>query len=568
MRTRLLLLLALLVFQLSFSYHNVAIEPVVPNLPNLSVCDNNNDGFAVFDLTVQNTYILAAQSDSASDYNIVYYQSYTDATLGGASINNPSSYSNISPNGDTVFYKITHIPSGDYAVGSFSLIVNPIPVASGPQSFMSCDVYGDPYDGIGILNLTQFNTAILNSQNPNQYSLTYYINQSNANTGVSPIVNASNYSVTNGQIIWARVENNTTGCFSLTTINVMIISSPNPIITSNNGGNIICVDYYSGTVVQPLILNSGVANPSAYTFNWYENGALIAGANNNAYFVNTPDFSGATRNYSVRVTSNSPLGCNTTATPFSVLQSSQAAIVPSVPTGYTIINLSGVQSIVVSVNGYGTYEYSLDDGPRQVSNVFENVSLGDHTINVWDTEGGLNYSCDPLIITNVAIVESEIPAPTGLTSQSFSQGATLADVVVTGTDVQWYASATSRNATAIPLPLSTELVNGTTYYATQTINGIESVARLAVTVQITLETNQNDFLPIQFAPNPVKNSLTLQSNKVLKSVLIYTMLGQKVFEQSYENTNVTIDLSGLNTGNYILKAEGETGQKTIRIVKE
>lgn len=568
MRTRLLLLFTLLVFQISFSYHKVDIEPVVPNLPNLPVCDDNNDGFAVFDLTVQSTSILSVQTGSASDYSIFYYESYTDAEVNVGSINNPNSYSNIYPNGQTVFYRITHIPSGSYAVGSFSLIVNPIPVASGPQSFMGCDVYGSPYDGIGVLNLTQFNTAILNGQNPNQYSLTYYNSQSNANTGVNPIIQASNYSVTNGQTIWARVENNSTGCYSLTTINIMINSLPNPIITSNNGGNIICVDYYTGAVVQPLILNSGVANPSAYTFNWYENGTLIANANNSTYFVNTPDFTGATRDYSVAVTSNSPLGCNAISTAFSVIQSSQAATFQAVPTGYTIINLSGVQSIVVSINGYGTYEYSLDDGPRQVSNVFENVSLGDHTINVWDTEGGLNYSCDPLIIGNIFIVESQVPAPTGLTSQSFSQGATLADVVVTGTDVQWYASATNRNATTIPLPLSTELVNGTTYYATQTINGIESVARLAVTVQITLETNQNDFLPIQFAPNPVKNSLTLQSNKVLKSVLIYTMLGQKVFEQSYENTNVTIDLSGLNTGNYILKAEGEIGQKTIRIVKE
>ena len=59
---------------------------------------------------------------------------------------------------------------------------------------------------------------------------------------------------------------------------------------------------------------------------------------------------------------------------------------------------------MVSTQGHRTYVYSLDAGPQQASTVFENVSLGEHTITVWDTEGGLDYSCDPLIIEGVQTI--------------------------------------------------------------------------------------------------------------------------------------------------------------------
>ncbi|GAB2855340.1 hypothetical protein GCM10027044_13960 [Hymenobacter ruber] len=79
-----------------------------------------------------------------------------------------------------------------------------------------------------------------------------------------------------------------------------------------------------------------------------------------------------------------------------------------------------------------------------------------------------------LTITNTA-------APTGAASQSFSSGATVANLAATGTALQWYAAS----AGGSPLAGSTALVNGTTYYATQTAGGCESTSRFAVAVAIT-----------------------------------------------------------------------------------
>jgi hypothetical protein len=292
--------------------------------------------------------------------------------------------------------------------------------------------------------------------------------------------------------IWVKVENSITPfCYSITTINIVIERSPpNEFISTANGVNTICVDFNSNQVVRSLTLNSGVTNPINYTFEWFEgtSNTPIPGATGPSYTVDTPSPTGATRYYRVKVTSNSSLACQTTSLPFSVIQSGQAAI-PIGTIGYTVTSpFSSLQTITVNIEGYGApdYQYSLDDGPRQTSNVFENVSLGTHVIHVWDTKGNIAYSCEELIISDVQI----------------------------------------------------------------------------------LGVSDTEILPLQFAPNPVKNNLELQSTIVLQSVIIYNVLGQKVYEKSIHDTSAILDLSDLKTGNYLVKIDAETGQKVIRIVKE
>ena len=79
-------------------------------------------------------------------------------------------------------------------------------------------------------------------------------------------------------------------------------------------------------------------------------------------------------------------------------------------------------------------------------------------------------------------VNSTTPAPTGALTQTFcaTPAPTVADLVATGTGIQWYAAATGGTA----LATTTTLVSGTTYYATQTVSGCESNTRLAVTVSL------------------------------------------------------------------------------------
>ncbi len=84
-----------------------------------------------------------------------------------------------------------------------------------------------------------------------------------------------------------------------------------------------------------------------------------------------------------------------------------------------------------------------------------------------------------------ATVNTNPSAPTGTASQSFCSGdsPTVADLSATGTGVQWYAAASGGSA----LATSVALVDGTHYYASQTVSGCESSSRFDVTA--TVNTN-------------------------------------------------------------------------------
>lgn len=99
-------------------------------------------------------------------------------------------------------------------------------------------------------------------------------------------------------------------------------------------------------------------------------------------------------------------------------------------------------------------------------------------------------SCESLRVP-VLINIQNTPTTTGNASQSFcsTQNATLNNISVSGSNIIWYNSATSTT----PLPLSTVLANGVTYYATQTINNCESVNRLSVTINLINTLNATNY---------------------------------------------------------------------------
>src|SRR5690606_1801624 len=104
--------------------------------------------------------------------------------------------------------------------------------------------------------------------------------------------------------------------------------------------------------------------------------------------------------YSVVVTGTSPLACPSGAATFQVIQSGPPVLVG---VGYTVTGaFSDNQTITVTVEGYGDYLYSLDNGPWQASNVFANVTAGPHSVQVSD---GNVTSCGGLTIPIIKVID-------------------------------------------------------------------------------------------------------------------------------------------------------------------
>ncbi len=163
------------------------------------------------------------------------------------------------------------------------------------------------------------------------------------------------------------------GC-SGTPLLVAITVNPAPATQINDG--VICLDQATNISYQNYILDTQLSN-ATYDFVWYFNGVVINGATNNTYEASQAG------TYSVKVT-NTATGCQ------SVL--ANAVVAASFP-GTSMITIESLAfsdnaTITVDVNPLNTiYQYTLDNGLTQSSNVFTNVSPGQHIVTVTDENG-------------------------------------------------------------------------------------------------------------------------------------------------------------------------------------
>lgn len=119
-------------------------------------------------------------------------------------------------------------------------------------------------------------------------------------------------------------------------------------------------------------------------------------------------------------------------------------------------------------------DYVFPSTPTSIGLIWARSSSASYS---YSYHGGSNRGVS---FANFTLVQP--PAvPTGPANQTLCAGSTLAQLTASGTAIQWYANPSGGS----PLVSTTALVNGSTYYATQTVNGLESTDRLAVTVSLT-----------------------------------------------------------------------------------
>jgi hypothetical protein len=157
------------------------------------------------------------------------------------------------------------------------------------------------------------------------------------------------------------------------------------------------------------------------------------------------------------------------------------------------------------------------------------------------------------------VVVNTVANPTGAASQTFVQGATLASIVVSPTNVIWYATNANALAGSNPLPSTTVLVNLTTYYAVNVVGSCRSNP-LAVAVSITLNTDEYSKISLVLYPNPVIDVLNIDTIAEIKLVEIYNIQGQKVKSTNQKQINV----SDLANAMYLIKIQDSDNRITLK----
>lgn len=233
--------------------------------------------------------------------------------------------------------------------------------------------------------------------------------------------------------------------------NVPVIVPCSDMLSLNiNAVNVTCLGMHNGSAT--AIAGGGTA---PYTYLW-SNGGISS---------SVKDLAPGT--YTCKATDASSL---TTILAFTITEPN---LISFVATSVAACNGNNGNISIIANGGTKPYQYSISElGGFQNSNIFNNLSPGSYSVVVKDANGCITKS-------DLVIINSNTPQPPTANSQTFDNGATVADLVASGTNIKWYANPVSSNA----LSLSTVLQTGT-YYASQTINGCESSSRLAITIII------------------------------------------------------------------------------------
>ena len=229
----------------------VQTPPVVNEPSSLEYCDPDADGFGVFDLTDANTEI----SNGLENLVISYHETEADAENNVNEI--VGEYNNIVAYEQTVFIRVEDSASDNDCSSqlTLTLIVNDIPqINTEPSSLFLCD---ENTDGFGIFDLSTSNEELLNGLDPSDFTITYYEAQDDAQNALNAIVTPYNYTNATAfnQFVWVRIENNTTACYNVGSIELII--NELPVLTQPTPLN-LCDYNNSGDEVEGFTLEDSI----------------------------------------------------------------------------------------------------------------------------------------------------------------------------------------------------------------------------------------------------------------------------------------------------------------------
>lgn len=83
-----------------------------------------------------------------------------------------------------------------------------------------------------------------------------------------------------------------------------------------------------------------------------------------------------------------------------------------------------------------------------------------------------------------------------------------------------------------------------------------------------LSVGENSFEDFKFYPNPTKEILNFSSKNVIEHLSIYSILGQKVLEDSPNQNDATLNIASLRPGVYVLKLAINGQSATYKFIKQ
>ncbi|MGJ8685365.1 MAG: L-type lectin-domain containing protein, partial [Nonlabens sp.] len=197
----------------------VGPAPTANPVADFNVCDDaSNDGIITYDLSQLDATIIGAQDPTL--YAVSYYSSQADADSRMNAL--PTNFMNTTIC-ERIYARIESIASNScYNTTDFEICVSVQPVANPVAEYRLCD---DPSNnGSEVFDLASRNPEVLGSQTAANFTIEYFVSQSDADLGsiggATPV--AANYS-SGGQTMYVRIENATSpDCYDTTTFDLVV----------------------------------------------------------------------------------------------------------------------------------------------------------------------------------------------------------------------------------------------------------------------------------------------------------------------------------------------------------
>jgi gliding motility-associated-like protein len=263
----------------------------------------------------------------------------------------------------------------DESIFTVTVIDTPIANAIPAALRTVCDEDGTN-DGLISFDFATLTATVLGAQVGSEFTISYYESMANAISQTNAITNSTLTTV------YVRVGNSLApNCYDIKPITIIVNKLPEP--TPIDG--IICIDSETGTLLNPYTIYSNLTS-TGHTFVWKNEAGNTVGTSANYQAV----LPGIYTLVATRIATN----CSSETVSVTVSPSEPAFVAYEVSQDF-----GDNQSITVTATGQGNnFEYQLDDGEFQDSNVFDNVSSGIHIITVRDKNGCGSTSIRALVV--------------------------------------------------------------------------------------------------------------------------------------------------------------------------
>ena len=252
----------------------------------------------------------------------------------------------------------------DSVTDTKAITINEQPIAYQPDNMNMCV---DNNNGVFNFDLTNQNNSILNGQSDLDFDITYHLSQSDADNNIDAI-NTNFTNVENPQTIFVRIESiENPACYDTTVFNIEVFEQQ--VLTMTNQW-FIC----EGESLE-LIADAG-----------FDNYLWSTGETTSSINIETPG------SYSITASNNyNGFLCETT-------QLLTVSVLENTIDASNVFWNQYDNSITITVDAIGDFEYSIDGVNFQSSNQFSNLLLNDYNVYIRDTEGCNSISIEVYLV--------------------------------------------------------------------------------------------------------------------------------------------------------------------------